>query len=129
MTAATLLSVLEMFLASFLPLLIGVISYLVMAFSKSPIMALISIFIFVLAFIVRYTMQKKRVKYTEEMYMSAGEYDSMYDDFIQNIFTVIRLRVDKFTSKKLEEKLDNFIRKMQIDDDKKGQMKKQFLHY
>ena len=53
MTAATLLSVLEMFLASFLPLLIGIISYLVMAFSKSPIMALISIFIFILAFIVQ----------------------------------------------------------------------------
>ena len=45
------------------------------------------------------------------------------DDFIQNIFTVIRLRVDKFTSKKLEEKLDNFIRKMQIDDDKKANEK------
>ena len=125
-TAATLLSVLEMFLTSFLPLLIGVISYLVMAFSKSPIMALISIFIFILAFIVRYTMQKKRVKYTEEMYMSAGEYDSMYDDFIQNIFTVIRLQVDKFTSKKLEEKLDKFIRKMQIDDDKKANEKTVF---
>ncbi len=47
----------------------------------------------------------------------------MYDDFIQNIFSVIRLRVDKFTSKKLEEKLDNFIRKMQIDDDKKANEK------
>ena len=120
MTSSMFLSLLEMVITSLLPLIIGIISYLFMAFSKSVIMAVISIFIFIVAFIVRYLMQKSRMKYTEDMYNSAGEFDSMYDDFIQNIFTVIRLHAFKFTSKKLNRKLNNFIQKMQIDDDKKA---------
>lgn len=120
MTASTLLGTLEMFISSLLPLLVGIVSYLIMAFNKSVTMAIISILIFLIAFFVRYKMQKRRIKYTEDMYKAAGEFDASYDDFIQNIFTVIRLKCDKFCLKKLNEKLDNFIFKMQKDDDEKA---------
>lgn len=120
MTSSMFLALLEMIITALLPLLIGIISFLIMAFRTSKLMAIISIFIFIIAFIVRYKMQKNRMKYTEDMYNSAGEFDSSYDDFIQNIFTVIRLHADKFVFKYLNSKLDNFIHKMQIDDDKKA---------
>ena len=120
MTSAMFLALLQMIITALLPLLIGIISYLIMAFNASTLMAIISIIIFVVAFIIRYKMQKNRMKYTEDMYNAAGEFDSSYDDFTQNIFTVIRLRADNFVFKHLNTKLNNFIKKMQIDDDKKA---------
>ena len=120
MTSSMFLALLEMVITALLPLLIGIISYLIMAFKTSQLMAIISIFIFIIAFIVRYKMQKNRMKYTEDMYNSAGEFDSSYDDFTQNIFTVIRLHADRFVFNHLNLKLANFIKKMQIDDDKKA---------
>lgn len=120
MTSAMFLALLEMIITALLPLLIGIISYLIMAFKASPLMAIISIVIFITAFIARYKMQKNRMKYTEDMYKAAGEFDSSYDDFIQNIFTIIRLHADKFVFKHLNVKLDNLIQKMQTDDDKKA---------
>lgn len=120
MTSSMFLSLLEMIITALIPLLIGIISYLIMAFQASLIMAITSIFIFIIAFVVRYKMQKNRMKYTNDMYNAAGEFDSSYDDFVQNIFTVIRLRADNFVYKHLNKKLDSFIQKMQIDDDKKA---------
>lgn len=123
MTSAMFLALLQMIITSLLPLLIGIISYLIMAFKASCFMAIASIFIFIIAFIIRYKMQKSRMKYTEEMYNAAGEFDSSYDDFTQNIFTIIRLNANNFVFKHLNNKLDNFINKIQIDDDKKANEK------
>ena len=120
MTSAMFLSLLEMIITALLPLLIGIISFLIMAFKASYLMAFVSIFIFITAFIIRYKMQKNRMKYTEDMYNAAGEFDASYDDFTQNVFTVIRLHADNFVFKHLNNKLDNFIKKMQVDDDKKA---------
>lgn len=120
MTSAMFLSLLEMVITALLPLLIGVISFLIMAFKASYLMALISIFIFIVAFIIRYKMQKSRMKYTEDMYNAAGEFDASYDDFTQNVFTIIRLHADNFVFKHLNNRLNNFINKIQIDDDKKA---------
>ena len=126
MTASMFLALLEMIITALLPLLIGIISYLIMAFKASILMAITSIIIFVVAFIIRYKMQKNRIKYTEDMYKAAGEFDSSYDDFTQNIFTIIRLHADNFVFNHLSVKLNNFIKKMQIDDDKKANEKTVF---
>ena len=120
MTSVTFVTILNQMLLSYLPLLLGLISFIYVALSKSIIVGIISLLIFVIAFIVRYKLYAKRGKTADKMYDAAGKYDATLVDFIQNIFTVIRLKANSFTNKILNDKKNLFIHYLQKDEDTKA---------
>ena len=120
MTSVTFVTILNQFLLSYLPLFLGLISFTFVAISKSIFVGLISILIFLIAFVVRYKLYVKRDKIANKMFEASAKYNATLVDFIQNIFTVIRLRADKFTNIILNDKKNRFINYLQKDEDTKA---------
>lgn len=103
-TAQDYAIIIETFLYNVLPLLIGLISFIYMAFTQSIAIAVSCIVILSLAFIIRYLMQKNKKKYSRILSEARSNYDGLLIDFISNIFTVIKLDAASFTKNKLGEK-------------------------
>ena len=118
--------IIETFLYNVLPLLVGLISFIYMAFSQSVIVAAICIIILGLAFIVRYYMQKNKKKYSKVLTEARSSYDGLLIDFISNIFTVIKLDASRFTKKKLEEKEGKLLDALQKNEDAAANMRTMF---
>ena len=118
--------IIETFLYNVLPLLIGLISFIYMAFSQSIIVALSCIIILGLAFIVRYRMQKNKKKYSKVLSEARSNYDGLLIDFIANIFTVIKLDASRFTKKKLDEKEKVLLGALQQNEDAAANMRTAF---
>ena len=110
--------IIENILEDFIPLIIGLLSFVYMACKQSMTMGLICTSIFLLAFIVRYAMQKERQLARKEMTEARANYNGTLIDFIQNIFTVIKLNAEKFTNDKLVEKENRFLKELQINENK-----------
>lgn len=119
-TSASFVTILNQTLLSYLPLLLGLISFIYVAMSKSIFIGFISLLIFVIAFIVRFYLHSKRRNLTDKMYDSASKYDSTLLDFIQNIFTVIRLKANNFTNDLLKVRKEEFVCSLQKDEDTKA---------
>ena len=74
--------------------------------------------IFVVAFIIRIYMQRARRKTKKVQNEAMSSYNGTLIDFIQNIFTVIKLNAEDFTNKRLVEKENRVLRELQINEDK-----------
>ena len=118
--------IIETFLYNVLPLLIGLISFVYMAFSQSIIVALSCILVLGLAFVVRYYMQKNKKKYSKILGEARSNYDGLLIDFIANIFTVIKLDASCFTKNKLEEKEKVLLNSLQKNEDAAANMRTTF---
>ena len=110
--------ILENTIYDYIPLIIGLISFIYMSCKQSIILGLICITIFLLAFIVRFYMQRNRRATRKQMSISQASYNGTLIDFIQNIFTVIKLSAEKFTNDRLIEKKEIFLKDLQITEDK-----------
>ena len=110
--------IIENILYDFIPLLIGLGSFIYMSCKQSVFLGLLCILIFLLAFLVRYNMQKERQKARKSMNEARSNYNGTLVDFIQNIFTVIKLNAEKFSNKKLEEKENLFLKELQVNENK-----------
>ena len=93
--------IIENVLYDFIPLLIGLISFIYMSCKQSILLGVICISIFFIAFIVRFLMQRERQKARKSMNEARSNYNGTLIDFIQNIFTVIKLSAEKFSNEKL----------------------------
>ncbi len=125
-TAQDYAIIIETILYDFLPLLIGIVSFVYMACNQSLAIGAISISIFFISFIVRYLMLQNKKKYSAPMNEARASYNGTLIDFIQNIFTVIKLNAEKFTNKVLQKKADIFLKKLQINEDKTANIKVTF---
>lgn len=110
--------ILENTIYDYIPLIIGLISFIYMSCKQSLILGLICTSLFLLAFIVRFFMQRERRKYRKQMSISQASYNGTLIDFIQNIFTVIKLSAEKFTNDRLVEKEKIFLKDLQVTENK-----------
>lgn len=110
--------IIENTIYDFIPLFIGLISFVYMACTQSLLLGLICITIFLTAFIIRIIMQRERRKTQKIQKEAMSSYNGTLIDFIQNIFTVIKLSAEEFTNKKLVEKENKVLKELQINEDK-----------
>lgn len=110
--------IIENILYDFIPLIIGLSSFIYMSCKQSVILGLICTSIFATAFIVRYFMQRERQKARKSMAEARANYNGTLIDFIQNIFTVIKLNAEKFSNDKLVEKENTFLKELQVNENK-----------
>ena len=93
----------------FMPVIIGVGTFLYVTFTRSLTLGLISLFAFILIITIRYFMNKRKQKYTANFYESQSSYKGILIDFISNIKTIIKLNGEKFAYKKTESAKDKCI--------------------
>ena len=110
--------IIENIIYDFIPLFIGLISFVYMACTQSLLLGIICTSIFVVAFIIRIYMQRARRKTKKVQNEAMSSYNGTLIDFIQNIFTVIKLNAEDFTNKRLVEKENRVLRELQINEDK-----------
>lgn len=110
--------IIENIIYDFIPLIIGLISFIYMACTQSLLLGFICTTIFFIAFIIRIIMQRERQKTRKKQNEAMSSYNGTLIDFIQNIFTVIKLNAEDFTNKRLVEKENNVLKELQINEDK-----------
>lgn len=96
-----------------IPLLVGLCSFIYVALKQSLIIGGIMLLLFIITFIVRIIQTKNKGKYMSKFNKSKSSYYATLIDFIQNIFTVIKLDVKEFSNKKIKEKNDIFLYDLQ----------------
>jgi len=110
--------IIENIIYDFIPLIIGLISFIYMACTQSLVLGLICTSLFTIAFIIRVYMQRERRKTKKIQNEAMSSYNGTLIDFIQNIFTVIKLNAEDFTNKRLIEKEKRVLKELQINEDK-----------
>ena len=98
---------------NFIPLFVGLISFVYMALKQSLLVGGILLLLFVITFIVRAKQTKEKEKYLDKFHKTTNSYGATLIDFIQNIFTVIKLDVKEFSNKVIKRKRDVFIKDLQ----------------
>lgn len=110
--------IIENIIYDFIPLIIGLASFIYMACTQSLLLGLICTSLFALAFVIRVNMQRARRKTRKIQNEAMSSYNGTLIDFIQNIFTVIKLNAEEFTNKTLVEKENKVLKELQINEDK-----------
>lgn len=110
--------IIENIIYDYIPLLVGIISFIYMACTQSVLLGLICTSIFFIAFIIRIYMQRERRTTRKAQNEAMSAYNGTLIDFIQNIFTVIKLNAEQFTNKRLIEKENKVLKELQINEDK-----------
>ena len=68
-------------------------------------------------------MQRARRKTKKVQNEAMSSYNGTLIDFIQNIFTVIKLNAEDFINKRLVEQENRVLRELQINEDKTNQLR------
>lgn len=103
-----------------LPLIIGIISFLIMVCKQSVIIGIIAIIISTIAIFIKYKMMKDRQKYDKESRKKYSKYVAIFMDFVQNLATVKKLNLKKFCNDKIEEKADDYNKTKKINEVKRS---------
>ena len=90
--------------STILPLIIGIISFLIMVCKQSVVIEIFVIIISTIAIFIKYKMMKNRQKYDKESRNKYSKYVAIFMDFVQNLATVKKLNLRKFCNNKIEEK-------------------------
>ena len=98
---------------NFIPLFVGLVSFVYMALKQSLFVGGILLLLFIITFIVRAKQTKEKGKYLDKFHKTTNSYGATLIDFIQNIFTVIKLDVKEFSNKVIKRKRDVFIDDLQ----------------
>ncbi|MBE6150127.1 MAG: ABC transporter ATP-binding protein [Firmicutes bacterium] len=110
--------IIENIVYDFIPLIVSLISFVYMACTQSLLLGIICIIIFTFAFIIRISMQRARRKTRKAESIAMSSYNGALIDFIQNIFTVIKLNAEDFTNKRLVDKENKVLKELQINENK-----------
>ena len=98
---------------NFIPLIVGLISFIYMALNQSLLTGGVLLILFTITFVVRAKQTKEKAKYLDKFNKATNSYGATLIDFIQNIFTVIKLDVKEFSNKVIKRKRDKFIDDLQ----------------
>ena len=98
---------------NFIPLFVGLVSFVYMALKQSFFVGGVLLILFIVTFVVRAKQTKEKGKYLDAFNKSGNNYGAALFDFIQNIFTVIKLDVKEFSNKVIKRKRDIFIDDLQ----------------
>ncbi len=103
----------ETVIEQLIPLIVGLTSFIVVALKQSLLIGSIMIMLFVITFIVRIRQTKQKAPYLKRFSNSRASYYATLVDFIQNIFSVIKLDAKEFSNKVIKEKTDVFFNDLQ----------------
>lgn len=103
-----------------LPLVIGTISFLIMACTQSVLMGAICIGISIFAVLLKYRMMLKRQEYDKNTRISYSKYVGLFIDFVQNISIIRKLNLNNFCSNKMEIQIQDFEEKLKINEIKRA---------
>lgn len=98
-----------------IPLVIGIGSFLFIAFSHSFLLGFISLISFILIITIRFYMNQKKQKLTSSYYVSQSKYKGSLIDFIYNIKTIIKLKSKNFAYDKVKREKDKCIEDKEIE--------------
>lgn len=87
-----------------LPIVIGILSFSYMTFKQSKILGIITLIIYVVAIVFRVKTKTYLKKYKKAYFKKSAEYRASIIDFISNIVTVNKLKVEKFAKNKIKSK-------------------------
>ena len=122
-TAFSFYRIIDGFLECYLPLIIGIGSFVYMTIKQSLLLGLISLVIFIVAVIVRYFMTKDREKIKKELHRKHSLYTGSFIDFASNILTVKKLHIEDFAKETLNQKSEEFYDDLQV-----GEIKQANIH-
>ena len=103
-----------------LPLIIGIISFLIMVCKQSVIIGIFAIIISTIAIFIKYKMMKDRQEYDRESRKKYSKYVAIFMDFVQNLATVKKLNLKKFCNNKIEEKANDYNKTKKINEVKRA---------
>lgn len=121
--------IIENIIYDYIPLVIGLISFVYMACTQSLVLGIICTSIFLVGFLVRINMQRARRKTQKVQTEAMASYNGTLIDFIQNIFTVIKLNAEDFTNKRLVDKENKFLKILQVNEDKTANINVMFKFF
>ena len=98
---------------NFIPLIVGLVSFIVMALTQSLFIGGMLLILFIMTFIIRAKQIKEKGKYLDKFNKTTSSYGATFIDFIENIFTVIKLDIKDFSNKVIKRKRDKFIEDLQ----------------
>ena len=96
-----------------IPLIVGLSSFIYVALNQSLLIGSIMLLLFIATFIIRAVQTKNKGKYMDKFSRSKSSYYATLIDFIQNIFTVIKLDIKEFSNNVIKKKNDVFINDLQ----------------
>lgn len=103
-----------------LPLIIGIISFLIMVCKQSITIGIFAIIISGIAILVKYKMMKDRQKYDKESREKYSKYVAIFMDFVQNLATVKKLNLKRFSNNKIDEKINDYSKTKKINEIKRA---------
>lgn len=119
-TASSFQRVIGYSLDCYLPLVVGIISYVYMTLKQSLVLGLISLIIFFIAVVLRYIMIIDRETIRDSLRKKESIYNASYIDFASNILTVRKLHIEDFAKKKLNDESADFYGDLQIGEKKQA---------
>ena len=105
---------------SFIPLIIGGTSILIMVCKQSLIIGIVCIIISALAVYSKYKMIKNKHIYQKQANDAESKYNATFVDFIQNIMAVRKLNILNFCNDKIEESSEEYLKATKINERKRS---------
>lgn len=107
---------------NFIPLFVGLFSFVYMALRQSLLIGSILTVLFVVTFVVRAKQIKTKAKYMDVFNKSGSKYEATFIDFIQNIFTVIKLDIKEFSNSVIKKRRGKFLNDLQNLENQSAKM-------
>ena len=123
-TAFSFYRIIDGVLECYLPLVIGILSFVYMTLQQSLFLGIISLVIFASAVIIRYIMTKDRETIRKELHRKHSLYSGSFVDFASNILTVKKLHIEDFAKDTLNKKSKEFYTDLQV-----GEIKQANIHF
>lgn len=106
-----------------LSLIIGVITFFIMACTQSVITGIICIVLIIIAIITKYILMKRYKVFNKEVRAKRSESNATIIDFVQNIITVKKLNIREYCMDKIERKNEAY-----LNSSKKYEKKRQNMN-
>ena len=103
-----------------LPLGMGIISFLIMAYRQSLFVGLIILIVSSIAVLIKYKMTKNRQKYDKKSREEYSKYTGTLIDFVQNLNTIKKLDLKKFCNDKIDEKVAIYNKSKKVNEIKRA---------
>ncbi len=103
-----------------LPLIFGIVSFLIMVCKQSIFIGISVIIVSSISIFIKYKMMKARQKYDKESRNKYSKYVAIFMDFVQNLATVKRLSLKNFCNAKIDEKANDYNQSKKLNEIKRA---------
>ncbi len=103
-----------------LPLVLGIISFLIMAYKQSILVGILIVMVSTIAVLIKYKMTKDRQKYDIASREEYSKFTATLIDFVQNLTTVKKLDLKDFCNDKIDDKVLSYNRCKKVNEIKRA---------